>query len=58
MIPLHWLLRAKRWAANPPPLRRVIFVLAIIAACLVLAAIEWIWGMPSWMQVNSLRAKL
>ncbi|VDC31970.1 hypothetical protein [Pseudogemmobacter humi] len=55
MDPMRWLLRAKRWAAHPPPMRRVLLVLGVIAACLALAAFEWIWGWPAWLTVNRMR---
>ena len=55
MDPMHWMLRAKRWAQNPPPLRRVLLVLGVIAACLLLGAFEWLWGWPDWLAVNSLK---
>ena len=51
----RWLLKAKRWAQNPPPMRQVIFYGAIIAACLAIAAVEWIWGWPDWLTDNSPR---
>lgn len=47
-----WLLRAKRWAQNPPSMRQVVFVLAIVAAGLALAGIEWLWGWPEALTVN------
>ncbi|MCJ7873801.1 hypothetical protein [Phaeobacter sp. J2-8] len=43
---MHWLLRMSRWARNPPSARKVMLVFGVIAACLVLYAIEkWI-GWP------------
>lgn len=36
----RWLIRMSRWARNPPPLRRVLLVFAIVAACLALAGAE------------------
>ncbi|MEZ5912025.1 MAG: hypothetical protein R3D84_07225 [Paracoccaceae bacterium] len=51
----HWLMRMVRWARNPPSERQVIMVLSIIAFCLALAGIEWFWGWPDWLSVNSLR---
>lgn len=50
-----WMLRAKRWAQNPPSMRRVVLVLGVIAACLALAGFEWLWGWPDWLTVNRLR---
>lgn len=49
MMGLHWLLRMRHWAQHPPPLRRVLFVLAIVLACLALAGIELVWGWPDWL---------
>jgi hypothetical protein len=51
MSPL-WLLRAARWARNPPSSARVKLVLGVIAACLVLAAIEHFWGWPDSLTVS------
>lgn len=49
MNPLHWLLRAKRWAQHPPSAGRVVLVLGVVAACLVLFAIERTLGWPDWL---------
>ena len=43
----RWLLRMSRWARNPPPMRRVIFVLGIAAVCIAVALVEWLWGWPA-----------
>jgi hypothetical protein len=51
----RWLLKAKRWAQNPPSARQVIFYLSIVAVCLALGAWEWLFGWPDWLTVNSLR---
>ncbi|MCA1777773.1 MAG: hypothetical protein LC676_19850 [Loktanella sp.] len=40
MMNLHWLLRAKRLAQNPPSMGRVYLVLGIIAVCIGLVVIE------------------
>ena len=50
-----WLLRAKRWAQNPPSMGRVALVLAVIAFCLALYGIETIWGWPDSLTVERLR---
>jgi hypothetical protein len=50
-----WLMRAKRWAANPPSARQVIFILSIVAACLGLAAVEWLVGWPAWLTPDRIR---
>lgn len=54
MNPL-WFMRAKRWAQNPPSAKKVAFVAAIIAFCLVLYVIEAIWGWPDSLTSNRLR---
>ncbi|MBC7156421.1 MAG: hypothetical protein H5U20_02775 [Rhodobacteraceae bacterium] len=45
----RWMIRMARWAHRPPSERRVVLVLAVIAACLVLAGLEWLWGWPEWL---------
>lgn len=54
---LRWMMRAKRWAQNPPSPRRVALVFAVIAACLALWGVEKTMGLPEWMQVESLNAR-
>ncbi|WP_417277661.1 hypothetical protein [Celeribacter sp.] len=49
---MRWMLRAKRWAQNPPSAKRVKFTFAIIAACIALYAVEKTVGLPDWMQVE------
>lgn len=48
---LRWMLRMARWAHRPPSQQRVVLVLSVLAACLVLAGIEWLWGWPEWLSV-------
>ena len=43
---LFWLLRMRRWVQKPPSEGAVLFVLAILALCVLLFAIERIWGWP------------
>ncbi|MDP3196320.1 hypothetical protein [Tabrizicola sp.] len=57
MNALTWLLRAKRWAQNPPSEGRVKLVFGVVALCLVLVGIEYFIGWPDWMTVDSLRPK-
>lgn len=48
MRELRWLLRAKRWAQNPPSEDRVKLVVGVVVLCLVIVAVErWI-GWPEW----------
>ena len=54
---LLWLMRAKRWAQRPPSGSQVRLVLAIVSACVALAAVEWYFGWPDWLTVNRLSAK-
>lgn len=55
-LPL-WLVRAKRWAQNPPSWGRVKLVFGVIAICLVIAGYEYLFGWPEWLTVNRLSAK-
>jgi hypothetical protein len=52
-----WLLRASRWARNPPSEGRVRLVFGVIALCLLIAGYEWMFGWPDWLTVNPIRAK-
>lgn len=45
---LTWLVRASRWARNPPSAKMVILVLSIIAAGLVLLGLEYLGLWPEW----------
>ncbi len=45
---LNWLLRAARWARNPPSEGRVILVFCVIALCLGLFALEYFGLWPAW----------
>jgi hypothetical protein len=52
-----WLLRASRWARNPPSADRVKLVFGVIALCLLIVGYEWIFGWPDWLTVNRISAK-
>lgn len=54
---MNWLslLRMARWARNPPSAARVRLVLAILAICLVVFAIETWIGWPDWMSLEAER---
>jgi hypothetical protein len=52
-----WLLRASRWARNPPSEGRVKLVFGVIAFCLLIAGYEWMYGWPDWLTVNRISAK-
>lgn len=54
MNPRHFL-RMSKWARNPPSARRVKLVLAVIALCLVLYAVERLVGWPDWARAGRLR---
>lgn len=54
---MHWLIRAKQWARNPPSWGQVKLVFGVIAACLIIVGIEWLVGFPDWMAPNRLDAK-
>ena len=51
----RWLMRAKRWAQNPPSTAMVLMVLGIIAACIALWGIERVYGFPDWLAPNDMR---
>lgn len=42
------LMRAKRFAQNPPPMSRVYLFFGILAAALAVAAVEHWAGWPDW----------
>ena len=43
-----WLLRAAKWARNPPSAKRVKLVIAVIAVGLALLALEKLGWWPDW----------
>lgn len=45
---LTWLIRASRWARNPPSKKMVILVFSILAAGLALLALEKLGLWPDW----------
>lgn len=49
---MTWLLRMAKWARHPPSPQRVKLVLGVIAACLVLYAIEYAGFWPDALQIN------
>jgi hypothetical protein len=52
-----WLVRAARWARRPPSERQVKLIFGVIALCLVLAGIEWLYGFPDWLVPQRIGAK-
>ncbi|EDQ04520.1 hypothetical protein DSM14862_01386 [Sulfitobacter indolifex] len=48
MMDPRWLLRMSNWARNPPSMKRVIVVFAIIAAALAIGLIDWLGYWPDW----------
>ena len=55
---MKWLIRMARWARHPPSPGRVKLVFGVIALCLIIYAIERIWGWPAWLTPNSTRLRL
>jgi len=51
---IHWLLRAKRLAQNPPSWGRVKFFFYILLFCILLFALERYFGWPEWLTTNNL----
>lgn len=41
-----WFVRMARWVRNPPSWGLVKLVLAVVALCLALYAVDRIWGWP------------
>lgn len=54
---VRWMIRAKRWAQNPPSPTRVKLVFGVIGLCLLIVAYERAFGWPAWLAVDSLRLK-
>lgn len=51
---MHWLFRMSLWARNPPSPRKVKLVLAVVALCLAIYAVErWI-GWPEVLTADRL----
>ena len=50
-----WLLRAVRWARNPPSEKRVKLVLAVIAICVAIWGLEQLFGFPDWLVPEHVR---
>lgn len=53
---LIWLLRASKWARNPPSAKTVKFVFAIIGAGLLLVGLEWLGLWPEWATLDTGRS--
>ncbi len=51
----RWLLRMARWARKPPSAARVRLVAGVIVLCLVLFAIERLFGWPDWLTPTAVR---
>ena len=51
----RWLLMAKRWAQNPPSLKREMLVLAVIGICVVIVIAERMGLTPDWMTADRVR---
>lgn len=49
---LIWLLRASKWARNPPDARAVRLVLAIMAVAVMIVVIEKLGFWPDWARVE------
>lgn len=58
MLDLRWLLRAKRWAQNPPSTRRVKLVFGVILLALAIVALEKMGWWPEWATAQRIRRPL
>ncbi len=54
---MTWLIRAKRWAQNPPSEGRVKLVIGVILICLLIVGYEWAFGWPEWLAVDRMSPK-
>ncbi|UMA66346.1 hypothetical protein LVO79_07855 [Roseivivax marinus] len=45
---LHWLMRMRRWAQNPPSWTMIRLIFAVVALCLALWLVERYVGLPDW----------
>ncbi|WBU64908.1 hypothetical protein [Paracoccus aerodenitrificans] len=45
---MNWLIRASKWARNPPSMKMVKLVFGIIAAGLIMLALEKLGYWPEW----------
>jgi hypothetical protein len=48
----RWFIRMSQWARHPPSWGQVKLYAAVIAACLVLVAVERFIGWPDWLTVE------
>ncbi|MBU3029787.1 hypothetical protein [Paracoccus marinaquae] len=53
---LIWLLRASKWARNPPSARMVRLVLAIVALAIAIVVLEKMGWWPDWAKMEQGRA--
>lgn len=51
----RFLLRMTMWIRHPPSKSRIRLILIVLALCLVVFAIERLFGRPDWMQVDRMR---
>lgn len=51
-----WLLRAVKWARNPPSARTVRLVFTVIGLALLVVLIEWLGLWPEWATLDQGRA--
>ncbi len=45
---MNWLVRAARWARNPPSLRKVIAFAIVLGVCLAIVGLERLGVWPEW----------
>jgi len=43
---IFWLVRMSRWARNPPSMKQVLLVIAVVAVCVTLFLVERYIGWP------------
>lgn len=57
MLNPRQLMRAKRWAQNPPSARRVKLVFGVIALALAILAVERLGLWPDWATTEKVRLR-
>ena len=55
MMDLRHLMRAKRWAQNPPSMGRIKLVAAVVAICILIVVAEKMGLTPDWMAADRVR---
>ncbi len=55
MDPIRMLVRISQLVRRPPSRQQMILYGSVIAASLLIAGAEWLWGWPEWLTPDNLR---